>query len=159
MQRYVCPSLQLLSVAEKEELIVQENAGIPTPKPKNVAALSRERDRSASPFSKTPKPGSLAAIIAKRGIGSFHSPGLSSRTKCPPLHMNLKPPPPVKKVIQEKRPVKKKKKGEESYSDEEKPWYEAKDPEDWDSDDHARWKKRQRRIERGLPADSDHDSD
>ncbi|GAA5932991.1 uncharacterized protein JCM15063_002262 [Sporobolomyces koalae] len=143
----------------KQTQVMKENEGLPTPKPKNVAALARDRERSASPFSKTPKPGSLAAIIAARGIGSYRSPGLSVRAKIPALHTNLKPPPPAKKVIKEVRPVKKKKKGEESYSDEEKPWYEVKDPEEWDSDDCARWSRRQKRIERGLPADTDDDSD
>lgn len=62
----------------------------------------------------------LAAIIAKKGIGSYRSPGLSARVKVPSLHQNLKPAPAARKVITEKRPVKKKKKGEYSCSDEEK---------------------------------------
>ncbi|GAA6019611.1 hypothetical protein JCM11491_002823 [Sporobolomyces phaffii] len=138
--------------------VAKENEDLPTPKPKSVTALARGRDRSGSPFSKTPKPGSLADIIAKKNIGSYLSPGLSSRSKVPSLHRNLKPPT-VQKVITVKRPVKKKKKGEYSCSDEEKPWYEQKDPEEWDSDDQARWNRRQKRIDRGLPADTDNDSD
>ncbi|GAA5904650.1 uncharacterized protein JCM6883_003855 [Sporobolomyces salmoneus] len=136
----------------------KENEKVPTPKPKAVSALARGRDRFASPFSKTPRPGTLADIIAKKGIGSHHSPGLSARAKVPSLHPNLKRPPPTRKVITEKRPVKKKKKGEYSCSDEEKPWYEAKDPEEWDSDDCARWRRRQQRIDKGLPADTESDS-
>ncbi|GAA5945936.1 hypothetical protein JCM1841_002062, partial [Sporobolomyces salmonicolor] len=99
----------------------------------------------------------LAAILQKRGLATFRAPGLSSRTKIPPLHVNLRPPPPAKKRLATDKPKTKKKKGDESYSDEDKPWYEKKDPEEWDDDDHARWARRMRRIDRGLPADSDYD--
>ncbi|GAA5877721.1 hypothetical protein JCM1840_003335 [Sporobolomyces johnsonii] len=128
-----------------------------TPAAGASTSAARPRDRSTTPFSKTPKPGSLAAIMQKRGLATFRAPGLSSRTKIPPLHVNLKPPPPAKKTLVTDRPKPKKKKGDESYSDEDKPWYERKDPEEWDDDDHARWARRMRRIDRGLPADSDHD--
>ncbi|GAA5957674.1 hypothetical protein JCM21900_002000 [Sporobolomyces salmonicolor] len=134
----------------------QENDGGKS-KPVTPAAAARPRERSTTPFSKTPKPGSLAAILQKRGLATFRAPGLSSRTKIPPLHVNLRPPPPAKKTLATDKPKTKKKKGDESYSDEDKPWYEKKDPEEWDDDDHARWARRMRRIDRGLPADSDCD--
>jgi hypothetical protein len=76
----------------------------------------------------------LADIIAKRGIGSYRSPGLSARAKVPSLHRNLKPPPAPQRVIQEKRPVKKKKKGEYSCSDEEKVSRESSSSFELDTD-------------------------
>ncbi|BGP53844.1 hypothetical protein JCM8202_004511 [Rhodotorula sphaerocarpa] len=113
----------------------------------------RARSSSTTPFSKQPRPGSLAAIMAKKGLATFRAPGLSARQRVPPLHTNLKPPPPPKKALPENKV--RKKKGDESYSDEEKPWYLRKHPEEWDDEDHRRWQRRQKRIERGLPADSD----
>ena len=118
--------------------------------------------------------------MAKKGLATFRAPGLSAKQRVPPLHTNLKPPPPAKKALPENKV--KKKKGDESYSDEEKvrkaghaagfptccgetdahyrrlqPWYKRKDPEEWDDEDHRRWQKRLRRIDRGLPPDSDDD--
>ncbi|GAA5978217.1 hypothetical protein JCM10908_004276 [Rhodotorula pacifica] len=121
----------------------------------STSGPARARSASMTPFSKAPRPGSLAAIMAKKGLATFRAPGLSARQRVPPLHTNLKPPPPAKKALPEKKV--KKKKGDESYSDEEKPWYKRKDPEEWDDEDHRRWQKRLRRIDRGLPPDSDDD--
>ncbi|GAA6047588.1 hypothetical protein JCM3770_001578 [Rhodotorula araucariae] len=145
----------------------KENTGVGTPGPSRGNPMPRAgttatplqqrgRSDSATPgsLSKPPKPGSLAAIIAKRGLMTSRAPGLSARQKLPRLHANLKPPPPAKKILKDDKPKKKKKKGDESYSDEEKPWYERKDPEEWDDADHRRWQRRCSRIERGLPADS-----
>ncbi|BGP22674.1 hypothetical protein JCM10295v2_001565 [Rhodotorula toruloides] len=140
----------------------KENKGVANAGPSRGTPQQVQRGRSSigtpgTRSSKPHKPGSLAAIMAKHGLATFRPPGLSNRAKLPPLHTNLKPAPPPKKILKEEKPKKKKKKGDESYSDEEKPWWETKDPEEWDSDDHRRWQKRQRRIERGLPADSDDD--
>ncbi|GJN88664.1 hypothetical protein Rhopal_001630-T1 [Rhodotorula paludigena] len=121
-----------------------------------ASTSGRDRVKSATPFSKAPKPGSLASIISRHNLANFRAPGLSFRQKLPSLHTNLKPPPPPKRALPAEKP-KKKKKGDESYSDEEKPWWKVKDPEEWDDSDHQRWQKRQRRLERGLPSDSGED--
>ncbi|GAA5837675.1 hypothetical protein JCM9279_006832 [Rhodotorula babjevae] len=145
----------------------KENEGTGTPGPSRTTSLPRlnaastpllQRSRSASGTpgaqGRTPKPGSIAAILAKQKLPTARPQGLSIRQKLPRLHTNLKPPPPPKAILKNEAPKKKKKKGDESYSDEEKPWFERKDPEEWDDDDHARWQKRCRRVERGLPPDT-----
>lgn len=89
----------------------------------------------------------LAAVMEKTGVHGLHAPGLSARHKIPRLHTNLKPAPPAKKALP---PVKTRKKEQEVYSDEERPWYETKDPEEWDSDDREEWRKIVRKREMGL---------
>lgn len=87
--------------------------------------------------------------MEKTGIHGLHSPGLSVRHKIPRLHTNLKPAPPPKKALPAVK-TNSKKKEQEVYSDEERPWYETKDPEEWDDEDRAEWQKIVRRRELGL---------
>ena len=109
-------------------------------------------------------------MLQKTGLFGYRAPGLSSRQKIPSLHKNLQPPPPPKAALPMEKDRKKKK---EVYSDEElvspsafvlqredltdaslsQPWYETKDPEEWDDEDHYKYQKMLRRKEQGLDSD------
>ncbi|KAM0748406.1 hypothetical protein T439DRAFT_382245 [Meredithblackwellia eburnea MCA 4105] len=112
------------------------------PKSTNTAV---KREGSAAPSN--PVKRGLAGVMEKQKIWGHKRPGLSNKQRIPRLHTNLKPPPPPKPAIPKQK--ERKKKGEEDYSDEEKPWYETKHPEEWDSDDREEFAKVQRRKERG----------
>ncbi|SCV69286.1 BQ2448_2306 [Microbotryum intermedium] len=92
----------------------------------------------------------LAGILTRKGIAGVRHPGLSKAAKVPRLHINLKPPPPPKSSIPK---PKEKKKGDESYSDEEKPWWKTKHPEEWTDEDFERYRRITERRERGLDSD------
>ncbi|KAM0792321.1 hypothetical protein ACM66B_005005 [Microbotryomycetes sp. NB124-2] len=109
--------------------------------------------REVTPIINSKKKSSLANVLTRTGCYGARPTGLSARVKIPRLHANLKPPPPPKPAMPKEKV--KKKKGHESYSDEEKKWYEVKPVEDWDSDDHVKWQRHVRRKEKGLASSDD----
>ncbi|KAK4690319.1 hypothetical protein P7C70_g9615, partial [Phenoliferia sp. Uapishka_3] len=122
-----------------------------TPVQKNVAKArlgsvsASGRSGSVGPTSSTKK--GLAGVMEKTGVYGYRPPGMSNKMKIPRLHANLKPPPPPKPPVPKEKL--RKKKGQEDYSDEDKPWYETKHPEEWDSDDREKFAKVQKRREKG----------